>query len=631
MKKTLILAAIAIVLMVQTAAASKGVVCLLSTYQKAEDGTHTLAWSDSVHFAESTLTSGFMTAFSCDIRFTDIDTGSVKFELHIITLDKQPHNYSQRFTVEYGLPAMIDNIAGKNDSRFQFTLTPLRAEEYDSTLCQVDHRDPGQFKVSPSANTDIYCVPNSFGDYYWTVAKSILEEKYTQLSALYKFNLPGKYNIYLTPCALKSVIWDRRFGMSVDPTRNSGYAIYNWNLTTFDPFVLLQTAVMRNFGYSPIFLTEGLASYVSYSELDMKKIVADSNNIGLEQLLDSYEYLNANAYVADKSSASFTRYLVRQYGFDRFSQWYQAADEINQVVTLQETYAKSVSELEREWLHYIDTLTLDKIKIVREIDLAEALFDFNRMLFLAETLRDLSTGVPDSIGSLVLLKRAYFNTGDYYRALETQEALLTLQNTAQDWMGMGLYRMMSGDYEKAYSDLLTAQSEDTTSSLIRFNLALNTLIRGDTAAAIERFKGMLVPGKDATGQSESRVILGKLLKGSEDKNEKALAATYFSEATATFTRAVQAGQPAPVYQMWLGISFLGSDDTDNAYNHLQTALYLEQRPFYLGMINLWLGKLADLTGDRKAARDFYGAVLANNSAAYHQAEAQQYIETAFSW
>ncbi len=631
MKKALILAVLAIILLAQAALASNGVVCLLSTYQKAEDGSRKLVWSDSVHFAESTLTSGFMTAFSCDIRFTEIDTASVKFELHVVTLDQQPHNYSQRFSVEYGLPAMMDNIIGKNDSRFQFTLTPLRAEEYDSSLCQTDHRAPGQFKLSPSANTDIYYVPNSFGDYYWSVAKSILEEKYRQLSNLYKFNLPGKYNIYLTPCALKSIIWDRRFGISVDPTRSSGYAIYNWNLSTFDPFVLLQGAVMRNFGYAPMFLTEGLASYVTYSELDMKKIIGESKNIELEQLLDSYTYVNADAYIADKTSASFTRYLVRQYNFDLFQQWYETADEINVVPTLQETYGKSVAELEQEWLQYIDTLTLDKIKIVREIDLAEALFDFDRMLFLAQQLSEQSTQVPDSIGSMVLLKRAYFNNGDYYRALETQQILLTLQNTAEDWMGMGLYNMMSGEYDQAHSDLLTAQSQDTASALIKFNLALNRLVRGDTATAIEQFKTLLVRGKGATGQSESRVILGGLLKGSEDKNSRALAATYFSEAAASFSRAVQAGQPAPVYQMWLGIAFLGSDDSDNAYNHLQTALYLEQRPFYLGMINLWLGKLADLIGDRAAARDFYGAVLAGSSAAYHQEEAQRYVETPFAW
>jgi hypothetical protein len=53
---------------------------------------------------------------------------------------------------------------------------------------------------------------------------------------------------------------------------------------------------------------------------------------------------------------------------------------------------------------------------------------------------------------------------------------------------------------------------------------------------------------------------------------------------------------------------------------------LENRPFYVGMVNLWLGKVNDLTGNRQAARDFYGAVLAGQSADYHQKQARYYLE-----
>ena len=629
MKKSII--SLILLLIASAAVASDGVVCQLSTYQKAADGSRKLVWSDSVHFSEGTLTSGFITAFSTDIRFTEIDSLTARFEVQLITLDKRPHNYSRKFTVEYGLPAVMDDIIGKHDSRFQFVITPLRPEPYDSSFCQTDHRAKGAFKVTPSANLDIYYVPNSFGDFYWSVAKSILEEKYKQLNELYRFNLPGKYNIYLAPCALKSVIWDKRFGMSIDPTRNTSYSIYNWNLNTFDPFVVLHVAVMRNFGYAPIFLTEGLASYVSYSELDMKMIIEQGRAVGLAKLLDSYEYMQADPLVADKSAATFARYMIRQYSIDKFNELYDRADELNLEQSLEEVYGKNVQQLETEWRQYIDTVKIDKLKIVAEIDLADALFNFDRMLELAKVLPGIATGRPDSIGSEVLLKRAYFNVGDYYKALEAQQTLLELQNTAQDWMGMGLYHMMAGEYDKAQSDLLTAHSQDTSSSLIRFNLALNQLIRGDTASAIEMFKTLLGGGKDVTGQYESRIILGTLLKPRDDKNSQALSKTYFAEAIENYTRAVQAGQPAPIYHLWLGIAFLGNDDLDNAYDQLQTALFLEQRPFYLGMINLWLGKLADLMSDHKAARSYYGEVLAINSAAYHQEEARRYLDQPFAW
>jgi uncharacterized protein HemY len=83
---------------------------------------------------------------------------------------------------------------------------------------------------------------------------------------------------------------------------------------------------------------------------------------------------------------------------------------------------------------------------------------------------------------------------------------------------------------------------------------------------------------------------------------------------------------SPTAYLWLGIAFLGLGDTGLAAERLRTALFLETRPFYLGMINLWLGKVADALGDRAAARDSYGKVLMLPSADYHQKEARKYLD-----
>jgi len=75
---------------------------------------------------------------------------------------------------------------------------------------------------------------------------------------------------------------------------------------------------------------------------------------------------------------------------------------------------------------------------------------------------------------------------------------------------------------------------------------------------------------------------------------------------------------------------LGLDDAANAYNHLQVALFLETRPFYQGLTTLLLGKTADVMGERELAREYYGQVLALPAAAYHQAEAQKYLDEPYS-
>jgi len=74
---------------------------------------------------------------------------------------------------------------------------------------------------------------------------------------------------------------------------------------------------------------------------------------------------------------------------------------------------------------------------------------------------------------------------------------------------------------------------------------------------------------------------------------------------------------------------LGLGETGNANNHLQTALFLETRPFYLGMINLWLGKAADVMKDHAVACGFYEKVLSLPSAEYHQQEAKKYLDNPY--
>jgi hypothetical protein len=81
--------------------------------------------------------------------------------------------------------------------------------------------------------------------------------------------------------------------------------------------------------------------------------------------------------------------------------------------------------------------------------------------------------------------------------------------------------------------------------------------------------------------------------------------------------------------MWLGICYLGMGDTGSAQDYLTTALFLETRPFYQGMIELWLGKVADVRGEHDVAREHYGRVMSLPAAIYHQDEARELIKTPY--
>ena len=167
---------------------------------------------------------------------------------------------------------------------------------------------------------------------------------------------------------------------------------------------------------------------------------------------------------------------------------------------------------------------------------------------------------------------------------------------------------------------------DSVNSLVPFNQGMQRLCVGDTLGARQYFS-LVVTGRGATGGLlESQAMLGNILSHSSDPADKSEALNMYNAVMAALSRQDNRHNPSASQMMWLGIAYLGIGDTDNAEDYLQTALFLETRVFYQGMINLWLGKVADVRGERTVARDYYQRVLAGASAHYHQEEARSLLE-----
>jgi len=583
--------------------------------------------SDTAQLLEGIRAYGFLVNFSVEIEITRVDSNKVFFNAHVFTLTPQADAVARSFQVEYGLPARIDNLSGKNGTVFSMLITPLEKSDLNPFPCTWVHYQADNFKFEPTAYTDLYYVENTFGDFYWNSIKGLLEERFRLFRDLNNFNLPGKYSVFLCPCPIYSVIWDRRFGMMVDPTRSNAFVLFGKDINSVDPFVLLQASIFRNYGYAPPFLSEGFANYLSFVNYDMKKIVANDNPPPLETLMNTFDYLKADPYLADRMAGSFVRFLINQYKIDIFLKLYRGADDLNLKESIEQTYEKKLPELEKDWRHYLDTVSITPQQLDYYAQQAEITFDYRRMLEYYQDLVTRVTARVDSVTALTKLVRAYFFTGDYYQATETQRRLVELDSAdARGWMALGNYQMMNGLYDSAYSHLEKARSLDTTDNMIRFNLALNSYYRGDRDKARELFLKVIEQPMDATAQGESRVMLGNIFLESGNKDDKAAAERYLAEAIPIESNIIQGNNVSPANHLWMGVANIGLGDYGTAYEYLNVALYLETRPFYLGLINLWLGKLADVRGEREIAREHYGRVLALASPVYCQDEARKYLD-----
>ena len=152
--------------------ADNGVECELKYYQFDQTSQKDiLLHTDTALFVTNFKSNGFMGPFSFEIETTAIDSTGIEFNLHIVTVGLAIYSTSKKYIVEYGLPATLDNIEGKNGTRYKFVLTPLTSRVVEDSECLYNQQEKDQFTFSPTAHTDIYYVKGSLGEFYWDVVK----------------------------------------------------------------------------------------------------------------------------------------------------------------------------------------------------------------------------------------------------------------------------------------------------------------------------------------------------------------------------------------------------------------------------------------------------------------------------
>ncbi len=591
-------------------------------------GRDVLLYSDTALVAKGIPATGFLVSMSVEVRLERVDSAGVGYSVQVVTFSRPATTAAKEVRSELGLPFRIGDLGGKHGAKYSLTVRPLKREKIVDGSCALTSASLDQYKFEPTANTDLYYLKNTYGDYYWNLKKALFESEYDQFNQLAKFHMPGKFMIYLCPCPVVSLIWDDRFGQVIDPTKGSAYVLLGPGSNTADPFALLALAVYRQYGYAPAFLVDGFVNIGSAALDRVKSIKAEGKPVAVEPLLAASAYYTSDPQLTDALSAAFVKFLISKYSLDTFLKLYERSDDLNLKSSIVATYGRSIAELQSEFEKWVDAETITLTQYEYCAGRSEALFDYASQKKYALKMLPLMKTKYDSARALTMLSRASFNNGDYYSATDAQRSYLSLDPSAPSWIALCGYQMMNGLFDSARADLNRGRLKDSTEMLFGLNIGLCDLFSGDTVSAKESF--LEVAGAAQSGGAEARILLGHLWLRSREQAERAKAVPIFQEAINALQSRSQKHDVSPTEQMWLGMAFLGIDDQSNALSSLQLADYLETRPFYRGMISLWLGKAADLRGERDVATRYYNAVLSGSSAAYTQAEARAYLATPYA-
>ena len=269
--------------------------CALSIQQWDETASRDrLLWTDTADFLKGEIVTGFAAGISMDVNVTAFDTVTASLMVHAYTFAPQPNHGARNFNIEYGLPGRVSDLAGKNGARLTLLVTPLQPVAIDTAWCPYSHHEVKDFAVDPTAHMNIYYVERTLADYYWNSIKGMFENEYDTIDRMVNFSMPGKYLLFLCPCKLNTVIWDDRFAMMIDPVRSTMFAIYTKEGNSVFPFMITQSAMYRNYGYTPAFLADGFANYTSMALHDAKKMKRENQLIRLDSLMDTYAYYQSD-------------------------------------------------------------------------------------------------------------------------------------------------------------------------------------------------------------------------------------------------------------------------------------------------------------------------------------------------
>ncbi len=547
----------------------------------------------------------FLAGINLNIILSSADSQSAAFDVHLTTIGQKIYNSAERFRIEYNLPARLENIPGKGGSVYQLLISPRELIEID-TSCAFETIGDDRFNMSPSANFDIHYIQYSLGDFYWANVKNYLEYDFTRFRSSLNIISPGKIQVFLIPCAAGTVNWDDRFGYAIDPGRGNIFTIFNRNYISLDAILPNLLTLYRAWGYAPPLIVEGLAGYFEFSQYEMKKIKEQNRLIDLKNLVTSASYFSADPIAGEITAASFAKYLVDSYGIGKYKSLYEGADDLNIVRMFNEVYSAPLDSLEKEWLYYVDTVTIPRQLFDFYASRAGVMFRTGKQIEYLTEMTKYDSSSQDSADTWNKLASAYYQSGQYYEAIDGYKLLTRIDRPKPLYkLILGNLYMINGEYDNAYAIFDTVFAADSTIGSARLLQAKIKAIQGDTTGAIrlaeENFRYELsLPGK-----VEFLLFLGEMYGTRGTHYDSAKAHDNFADALVWANDMIPQAPLDPAPKLKAGQASLGLGRYEEARQFLEVARFTEMRAYYLGRALLYLGKLEDVLGDHDKAIEYY--------------------------
>jgi hypothetical protein len=566
--------------------------------------------------------------FAYRLRADSLSANSVQLQSMVNCLGAKPRNFLDQKTVFKGASVFFDSALTRGESYYRIRLT-FDSLVYIANDCGYRFAD-SSFVSDPSGKYDFYYVKQSLGDYRWNQIRDAFEFGYKKIAPIFNLTDQAKVYFYISPCNLSDVGWDQRWDNAIDLSRNNVFAHYSPSANRLYMQVVLSLRFLRNWGYAPALLLEGVASAPEFCDLYARDDLKNGKLPELSTLGVTREYRALDRTTSSMAAGSFATYLLRTRGLIKLRNWYQQSTDLTVTKTFQQVYGQSLAEIEKEWHGYLDTVSISASLYNYYIGHAQAFMHTDdQMLFAKAALAE--TADTAYFGST--LASLHFTYGDYTQAAQFFRYVIADDTTnkaeAKAAARVFLANMMLADGKLAAADSLYLQAiqADSTDSYVYQKLAQIELTKGRFARAVDLCKQAAAKNKLPANGIDIDIALGDayVTVGQVDSAGSRYQAA-FDHAKALISSG--AGD-SPLHYLRAGRAAVRLGSAKVALDYLDLAFFLEERMFYLGQVFLALGQTHDLLGDRKTALENYRKVLKYPTAFFDRQEAEKYLQKAY--
>lgn|SRR5574341_1878570 len=572
-------------------------------------------------------TSAFLANFTLTLKPRILDEASANLSVSWYGLPPDLEHGSKEVQLEFKKTAPlieVGEIKAKNDLFFKILLRGTKITE-ETLECTENPYDTTLWKTDQSTHFYFTFIQNSLADYFWNSNKSYLENEYGRYKELLGFTDAGKLSYFYCSCPIHQVVWDSGSPYTINTAKNSIYTIYNHNHKDISHPGLNSYLFYYYWGYAPQFMVEGAGGFYTLNHLLAAKLKKQKKLYPLKSLIWAKDYKRKNRDIAYWQSASFVRYLIDTYEVLKFKEFYGEVHEFNFESVLQKYYKKSLAEIESDWLKYLEFYRPYKHDLVYFAKQATGFREYQKAL---ELYLDLFQIYPSSPEILPSLGNAYYLVGNYPEAQKIYQRWRDLNTTkAERFFILGNLSWLAGDLKTAKLAYHKACLLDTVNAVNYVNLGRLYWALGQKDSSSYYLDIAETKQQEAAGACE--FFLAQMKRYSEQKDTAKQTENFQRAKNAAF-KSIQTKPEEPWAYLKLGEAYLvmGAQDIamlDSAETYLKHAEFLEDRPYYYGMVLLNLGKTYLAKKQTDSAKATLKQVLALPSGYQEKKEAKELL------